>query len=117
MQSPVLAIGNCYLDLSLIHIFYHLLVLCQWDRAVTPLSLSHYLHAFACLFAPNKGSLGMKEAIFISNFMGYDCNVVSNVLAVSYTHLDVYKRQVHIIRARHLIACSTTLPSMPVAAT
>lgn len=61
---------------------YLFVVLCQWDRAVTPLSLSHYLHAFACLFALNKGSFGMKEAFFIRNFMGYDCNVVPNVLVV-----------------------------------
>lgn len=61
---------------------YHLILLCQWDRTVTPLSLQCYLHAFASLFALNKGSFGMKEAFFIRKFMGYDCNVVSNVLVV-----------------------------------
>ncbi|WP_145992934.1 hypothetical protein [Hoylesella timonensis] len=81
---------------ALLACLYHLILLCQWDRAVTPLSLSHYLHAFACLFAPNKGSLGMKEAFFISNFMGYDCNVVSNVLVV--------KKISKLVRASRILA-------------
>lgn len=60
---------------------YLFVVLCQWN-AVIALSLSLYLHAFACLFAPNNGSLGMKETFFISNFTEYDYDVASNVLVV-----------------------------------
>lgn len=55
---------------ALLVCLYHLILLCQWDRTVTPLSLQCYLHAFACLFALNKGSFDMKEAFFYMQFYG-----------------------------------------------